>query len=261
MHEKIGLGIVTYKRPDFLKQVLESIEGCLLDEIVVVNDSEPYNYEIPHHVIQHTENKGVGISKNDALRYLQAKKCDHYFLMEDDIIVKDKQVFNEYIKASKLTGIQHFNFSQHGVVNKTAHNQPVIRARIEYPKYSLPLFRYCIGAVSYYSRQCLEKVGLMDERFYNAAEHVDHTYRATLEGMHPPYWWFADINNSEQFLSEIIWSISTSTISSNSNHSNVVKDADKIFFEKHNAHPLTIPETSQEELGKSLKSIYKQFVH
>jgi hypothetical protein len=50
----------------------------------------------------------------------------------------------------------------------------------------------------------LEQVGLIDERFYNAFDHVEHTYRIIKAGFHPNFWWFADVANSHDLLSDIL---------------------------------------------------------
>ncbi|KFC49341.1 hypothetical protein GY12_09025 [Micrococcus luteus] len=69
--------------------------------------------------IQHEVNQGVGRSKNDALRRMLELGIDHVFLIEDDIYLTDDRVFDKYIEASKTSGVQHFNYSQHGLLNKT----------------------------------------------------------------------------------------------------------------------------------------------
>lgn len=258
MGEKIGLGIVTYKRPDYFKRVFETVPLDILDEVVVVNDGTPYEYIPPVHHIQHKTNKGVGISKNNALRYLQSKNCDHYFLMEDDILIKDNNVFLHYINISKLTGIQHLNYSQHGLMNKHPRTDiPAPRAVIDYPdNIKLALYPHCVGAFSYYSKACLDKVGILDEDFYNAWEHVEHTYRIILNKMHPDFWWFADVENSNNFLTDIPWTAATSTISSNKNHSTIVRDANNAFMRKHATLPTSLPVNSIEQVKQSLKNIF-----
>jgi len=260
MSDKIGLGIVTYNRPDYFKQIFQAVPQQAVDEIVVVVDGLPYKQQIPVAVIQHETNKGVGISKNDALRHLMARGCDHFFLMEDDIIIKDPSVFQRYIDTSKQTGIQHFNYSQHGLMNKVLNSDtPNPRFIVEYSAdTSVALYPHCVGAFSYYSRKCLETVGLIDEMFYNACEHVEHTYRIIQHDMHPPFWSFADIADSNKYLSDIPWTIQTSTISSRSDHQQLVSQADKLFFNKHNTLPVRIPVLPPSEVKLKLKEIYQQ---
>ena len=46
----------------------------------------------------------------------------------------------------------------------------------------------------------------MDERFYNALEHVDHTIAVIDAGMHPPFGYFADIADSQDYIGDEGWS-------------------------------------------------------
>jgi GT2 family glycosyltransferase len=267
MSEKIGVGVITFNREDLFWKCWRTLEESyqIIDEIVVVNDGKPYTvvpttYSGTEDLIQHKKPLGVGKSKNEALTYLLNKGCDHIFLIEDDIFIKDSTVFEKYIQASKSTGIQHFNFSQHGLMNKTFDGTatPNPRVVIDYGKIKLPLYPHCVGAFSYYSKKCLEEVGLMDERYYNACEHVDHTYEIIKAGMHPPFWYFADIENSWEYLGDEPWSIEKSTISSNPNHKKMMEDADKIFVEKHGCLPGQIKDRYS-ELGIILKKIKEYY--
>lgn len=270
--EKIGVGIVTYKRPDLLRKLLNSLLICesIVDEIIVVDDGGDLN---PEDFLKNSwmskfgcwepnnPNLGVGKSKNIALNYLNNCKCDHIFIIEDDIFIKDPTVFEKYIKASKASGIQHFNFSQHGMMNKTfdQFRSPNPRWTVNYGEESIALYPHCVGAFSYYSRKCLETVGLIDERYFNACEHVDHTYEVIKSGMHSPFWWFADIANSWEYLGDEEWSIEKSTISSNPNHEKMMKDADKIFVEKHGHLPGQTVDSSFEQVGQKLKQIKTKY--
>lgn len=258
MPEKIGLGLVTYKRPEYFKKSFNSIPKHKLQEIVVVNDGTPYDFNGDVELIQHATNKGVGVSKNDAFKYLLSKNCDYIFLMEDDIIIKDETVFERYLNAHKETGIHHFNYSQHGLMNKHPNTEiPNPLSKIEYKNLSIQLYLHCVGAFSFYTKKCLDKVGLMDEYFYNATEHLEHTYNIIEAGMHPPFWWFADIYESNKYLSDIPWSISTSTISSDPNHNNVINKSLNYFKTKHKLGLFEIPRSSLKEVQDNLKNIYK----
>lgn len=260
--EKIGIGIVTYNRPDGLKKLLDSISYCNFADVVIVNDGDRID-NLPgwnYHLINNETNLGVGKSKNIALRALMEKECDHFFLIEDDIFVKDEAVFQKYIDASKASGIQHFNFSQHGIMNKSySLNEPDLkphpRLTVDYKSSKISLYPHCVGAFSYYSKKCLDKVGLLDERYFNACEHVDHTFEIIKADMHPPFWWFADIYESWKYLGDEEWSIMQSTISSNPNHNDIISKADQVFIKKHGILAFQIKDVSENEVGKKLKFI------
>lgn len=258
MDDKIGVGIVTYNRPNLLMKLLDSIKYRNDLELVIVNDGNPvelpgYNY----YVLQNEQNLGVGKSKNRAMQHLLDKGCEYIFIIEDDIFVQNDTVFEKYIETSKLSGIQHFNFSQHGLMNKTFDGRsiPAPRAIIDYKDVRVALYPHCVGAFSFYTKKCLETVGLIDEMYYNACEHVDHTYEIIKAGMHPPFWYFADIDESWKYLGDEPWSLTTSTISSNSNHVNIMKEADKIFVKKHGCFPVEIPTSDIADVCETLKKI------
>jgi glycosyltransferase involved in cell wall biosynthesis len=259
MSKKIGLGIMTYNRPDYFKKIFSSVPKDKVDELVVVNDGTPYDFSIDANLIQHETNKGIGISKNDAMKHLLDKGCEYIFLMEDDIIINDPNVFSAYINASEETGIQHFNYSQHGLMNKFPNSEtPNPRVKIDYRNdVSVELYPHCVGAFCFYTKKCLDKVGLMDEKFYNATEHLEHTYNVIKSDMHPPFWWFADIANSNKYLSDIPWSVSTSTISSSPKHRETVQKGLNYFYEKHGVELLRIPSLPIDAVQNKLKQIYK----
>jgi hypothetical protein len=116
---------------------------------------------------------------------------------------------------------------------------------------------HCVGAFSFYTKECLSKSGLMDDFYFNATEHLDHTYTIIKKGMHPPFWWFADIANSNQYLEDFPWSPETSTISQNSNRNNIIAKSYDHFIKKHGHHILNTPNASLEEVKEKLKQIYK----
>jgi|LakMenEpi03Aug12_release.lakeMendotaPanAssembly.Ray.scaffolds.fasta_scaffold461007_2 glycosyltransferase involved in cell wall biosynthesis len=203
MNTKIGVGIITCDRPDYFKKLIKSLEGISISDFYIINDGEK---QINGGGVKTHNNippkQGVGKAKNQALRYL--KDCDYIFLLEDDIIIKDKTVFAKYIEASKISGIQHFNFAFHGVDNYFSDGSPAVRLKLDYsPTVSVSLYPNVYGAFSMYTKKCIEEAGLMDEFYYNAMEHVDHTTLIIKANMHPPFRWFADITNSHKYIEEI----------------------------------------------------------
>lgn len=255
--KKIGVGIVTYNRPDGLLRLYQSLPFDVIDEFVIINDGNDFSQfdAISHTIIKNEVNLGVGKSKNKALQYLLDRKVDHFFIIEDDIYIKDKRVFEQYIFISKVTGIQHLNFSQHGHSNHDESYMPTPNLVATYKEFKLPLFGFCVGAFSYYSLQCLKKIGLMDENYYNAMEHVDHTVLAYKAGMHPPFGYFADIPDSEKYLGDDDWSEKQSTICSKDNYENIKSVAIDYFIKKHGCPPIDFMEQDQAKVIAMLKTI------
>lgn len=203
MSKKIGLGLVTCNRENFFNKALASIP--VPDELIVINDGKPYGHKckVDGTFIQHKKNKGVGYSKNEALRYLLDKGCDYIFLMEDDIIIKSVNIYEQYIKASDVTGLKHMNFAYHGPYNKSELGDPNPRKIISYSsEVNIALHAHLAGAFSFYTRDLLLEIGLMDRFYINAYEHLDHTLKIINKGYNPPFRWFPDIAESYQYITD-----------------------------------------------------------
>ena len=124
MKEKIGVGIITCNRPDYLIGLLNSLKESegIIDELVIVNDGNPVeNFKSPLKNsiwLDNPENLGVGKSKNRAMQHLLDKECDYIFIIEDDMIILDSTIFNKYIEAYKQSGIHHFNYGPGSPFNR-----------------------------------------------------------------------------------------------------------------------------------------------
>ncbi|WP_225085067.1 glycosyltransferase family 2 protein [Pectobacterium colocasium] len=260
-NKKVGVGIVTYNRPEGLSKLYNSLPLDFIDELVIVNDGEKHNQfdSISCNVIHNHVNLGVGKSKNIALKYLQSKKVEHFFLIEDDVFIKDKNVFETYISVSKKTGIQHLNFSQHGNNNKDTNGKPIVNLKVAYEGLELPLYGFCVGAFSYYTKRCLDKIGLMDEGYYNAMEHVDHTVSAFKAGLHPQFGYFPDIPNSWEYIGDEEWSESQSTICRKDGYNDLRSAAVEFFKEKHGCFPIEFMEKEPSKVIDLLKVIKSKY--
>jgi glycosyltransferase involved in cell wall biosynthesis len=237
-----------------------------LDRVVVVNDGALVSSEILREAghgraefLQNESNLGVGKSKNRALRHLLRAGIDHLFLMEDDIFVKDGRVFEQYVEAARITGIQHLNFSQHGPKNKSPDGISDPVTTFEYGSLQIALHRHCVGAFCYYSRGCIEAVGLMDEDFYNGGEHLEHTYRILRAELHPPFWFFADVDRSEELLGEEPWSVSQSLIASRADQAELVRQSDALFQAKYGHQVGRIPVAGKGAVMRSLRRIQNKY--
>jgi len=99
----------------------------------------------------------------------------------------------------------------------------------------------------------------MDEYYYNALEHVDHTYKIIQKRMHPPFRWFADIADSSNYITEQDSNHLGSTIRKDQNWvQNFHNMAD--YFVKQNKFDVRDPRTkiaTKEDVVQSLKEIKK----
>lgn len=276
---KLGVGIVTCNRLDYLRSLLSSLPKELIDELVVVNDGLPLNEYVENEFnygywIDNPVNLGVGKSKNKAMRHLVTLNCDYIFIIEDDMIIKDPVVFDKYIEAYKKSGIQHFNYGPGSPFNRKQdiafdlHNRHLLdqhselnpKMIVEYDKNTkVVLYEHSVAMFSFFTREILEKVGYIDEEYYNAWEHVDHTYRIIKAGYHPPFWWFADIADSDKYLSEAPGAIDNSSIAKKSDQwLKNVTEGREIYFRNHGHYPNQPPYVTKEEVVQCLKKLKSQ---
>jgi GT2 family glycosyltransferase len=268
-YKNIGVAIITCDRPSFYKQCEESLlraaEGYEGICIMVVDDGEQITEVSPLlDKYVKTEGKiGVGKAKNIALKYFLENGYEHIFVLEDDVKIIDSLIFSQYIEASKSTGIKHFNYGLHGNHNLDSSGNPIVRKSVNYPDGTvIDLYPNILGALSYFHIDTLKNVGLIDESFFNALEHVDHTLQIALKGYHPPFRWFADIKNSSLYLKDIVANHEQSKIRSEQDFMENFKRNLDIFIQKNNFSVVTNygpQETfaSEKDMLDSLKQIWK----
>ena len=273
--EDFAVILVTYNREDNAKRVLDALwkdRSTYFKELIIINDGTPYgDFQIPDPWespgypfiwgISHHKNYGVGVAKNNGLRksYFETD-LNHFFVIEDDILVTNPHVFEEYIKTSKLSGIRHYCYGLHGPANKDANSVPLSKLNVKYSEEcGISLYQHSVGAFCYYHRSVLDKVGFMDERFVNAFEHVDHSYNIAKAGFIPGYWWWPDIMNSNNFLSEIACSEQSSVIRPRSDWRSNIELGWKLFEQKHGTSPVAVVPPSQEQVVTNLKQIKTKY--
>lgn len=265
MNNKLGIGYITCDAPDRVEQTFPTIPKGL-GELVVVNSGcvlPERVFEGANKIIQSGERKSVAISKNKALRHLMNEGCDHIFLVEDDVIIKDPDVFKIYVHAAQVSGIWHLNYGLQGALNraqdvdaevktlKDLHNlkndsTPAPRSRLPYKEgVKLAFYPHALGAFSYFFRGVIKNVGYFDERYVNAFENVDYTYRVIQKGLHPPFWWFADLDNSSDYLDNLEDCMLNSPLRLDENYSNNLLFGKQWFKGKFDCSPEIIPDTDE----------------
>lgn len=265
-NDKSFIGIVTCNRPNFFELCYKYASKCSnIDFIGVVNDGQQEivipQSNIPTEYIKNSSNIGVGRSKNELFRMALSKPdIRHIFIVEDDIIVKDQKVLDLYIKASKITGIEHFMFGYHGPANRNGLSKgaPSPKYVIDYGTIKLAINMHSVGAFCYYSRNVLEKVGLIDEEYLNAFEHVDHDYRIAKAGYTTPYWNWPDLADSYEYIDEIECSERSSSIRPRNDWMDNIKKGAQLFYKKHGMMPAwqgCVPDITKQQLIKVLKDI------
>ena len=256
---KIGIGIITCNRNAFLRNCVKSIKTEWYDELIIINDGDkPITTFYDCEIINNEQNIGVCKSKNKALKTLLEKGCDYIFLVEDDMRFKGN-AFQAYIDAYKRTGIHHMMFAYHGPANKggISKGEPKPRKVIDYGDLKIALNAGCVGAVCFYTKECLDEVGLFDEDFdKNNFEHVEHSYRLAKAGYSTPYWWWSDIANSLDYIEEQACSEDNSSIRRGGNWQQKIIESAELFKNKHGYMPAwqnCVPDTSLNDVINFLK--------
>ena len=273
----IGVGVITCDRPVFLHECLRSLPDCY-DRLVVVNDGKRSIKNIVTRprctVIEHEENRGVGISKNDALKVLLENGCEHLFLIEDDVAIIDESVFHLYINTAEVSGIHHLSYAlavpynrrqdpdlleEEGLVD--LDSEPAPRFVCKYGSdVKVSIYHETSGVFTYFTRYALMQAGLHDERFYNACEHVDLTYRIIKAGLHPPFWYFADIHRSHQFIeNQNGFGENRSIAADIGEWKTIAEKAEMQYRQKNGCLPRDHPDSGEDECLRVLEELRKKY--
>lgn len=236
--EKTGITLITHKRFDYCKQVLQSLANNNFGgahSLVIVQDGDYYSKKEKQELLQLSNNfkgdfefitlptnKGVATAKNTGIKKLQEKNCEHLFTLEDDILITNPKVCEEYINFAKKKGLKHLNFALHGPMNKGRKKD----------YYGIPVYPHCVGAWSYYHKTIFETIGYFNEQMINAFEHVYHTLLISNQLLTTPFWLFADIPNNNECLKEIPGSIDNSSIRPRKDWRENIEKAQKIIIEE-----------------------------
>ena len=258
----VGIGIVTCNREQFLENLLQSLPSD--HYTAVVNDGDILGWDDMEHskvdnYVYNPENIGVGKSKNILFRILMNKGFEHIFIIEDDMIIKDQDVFNKYVEASEVSGIKHMMFGYHGPANKRL-GKPHPRFKVPYNKeVELAFNLHCVGSFCYYHHSVLSDVGIFDEQYNNAWEHVDHSYQIVKAGYLPGYWFWPDLANSYDYIGEQACSNDNSVIRPREDWQSNIKEGADHFVSKHGYAPGWVPNVKKEEIYPKIIDIKKKY--
>ena len=215
----IGLVVVTCNRPSYAFKCLRSIKqnlSSVIDKIVVVNDGSDKKFNAEYRraykpvadiaeIIELPENHGVAFAKNVGIKnLLHDPDIEWVFVIEDDITILSQDAVTGYVNACKESGMHHLSFAHHGPANTGFPDGENV----------VSFFPHSIGAWCVFSRECLESVGLFDENFICAWEHIEQELRLIQAGYMPnagPHN-FPDATGSIQWVAEIPDSINHSSI-------------------------------------------------
>lgn len=261
---KIGAAIIACDRTEYTNKCIDGllINKKDLHECIVINDGQPWVNSKPVEIINNIPPyQTVGVAKNNAIKELLKRGCNHIFLIENDMIIKSSDIFKKYIEAAENTGITHLNFGYHGPANRTPdYKEAKARYVVEYPGgIKIALNMHSVGAFSYFNKRYIDTVGIHDTYFKNAWEHVELCQRGIKRGMLPAFWWFPDIESSDKLIEEIPGSIQNSSITHTQEWTDNMKKGAEYYKKQHGWIPVHTPDTPLELVLKNLKTIYKKY--
>jgi len=259
---KIGVGIVTYNSENYFKKLYQSIDKNYLNELVVVNGGENYKEKYDCDWVQHNKNQYPAQCRNDCIGFLLARKCEHIFLIEDDMIIKNSNIFNEYVKAYKESGLKYFSFvSTSPDAGEPSKRNP--RIVIEYKNnVKISLYRNMCNEFTYHHNTTFDINGFYDpDPLIRNAFDVDMAYRESQIGQWtPPFWWFPDIFNSDEYIENNPEALSRlQNARPDGSREEVIMKTWEYFYNKHKKYVQQIPDTPLQDTLKRLKDINHEF--
>jgi len=266
---KLGIAVTTKDREEYFIRCIKSLPQ--VDFVCFVNDGEPYSNSVyensnneNYEVIQHDKNLGIACAKNSALRCLIQNDCTFLFLIEDDIIIKDPDIFLKYIHAAEVSGLWHMNYGFSNVYNFNPDGSRSIMATLDYDDNNSVIFTpNLMAGFQFFHKSVIKAIGYMDERYSKLKnmEHVDHSYQMVKSGLLPSYCYWPDVNNSWDYISTIEESIEKSQ-SKDENFEKNFGLACMLFEHKYGFKP-TEPTgehlLSKEQVIKKLEAIQKNY--
>jgi hypothetical protein len=199
--DTIGLVITTFNSESYFQTLYNSIPFDRVGHVVVVNGGEPYKEKYDYvHWIQHDTVKYPCVARNDGIKYLWDKNIDHFFVCEDDMIIKDPNIFDAYIQASQFSGLQYFIYASISWESGPKHYRTPAMS-VQYSEYAdqVNFFRNMCNEFTYNSRKLINDVGLYDENMKNLFD-SEYAYRVSQLEYGNPFWYFPDIYNSDSYI-------------------------------------------------------------
>lgn len=258
------LGIITCNREHMLRKLVDSIDSTCFDKMYIINNGAPlkgkYNgFEI---LKSNRNPTPVGIGKNWFIREARKTHPNGWlFVLEDDVTIINNEVWQRYIETSLDSGITgQLSYALHGGIaggNVNADATPKIKATVKYSKFNVNFYQFGYAAFTLYHASIFDFAGYMDERYINAAEHLDHYLTINkdknLKGV--PIHWFPDIADSFLYIEDQKQNFEDSSIRTDKDFRKNFMDAWSLFKLKHGDYPNEVPDVSKEALMQRLTEL------
>ncbi|BBV82184.1 glycosyl transferase [Enterobacter kobei] len=194
-HNKIGIAITTYNRPQVLANSLEQHRKHLPAGAVVfvIDDGSNPPAKVPDwcKLIRHDKSLGIVASKNASLECLMDSGCEHLFLWDDDAYAIADNWHLPYIESPE----PHLAYQFLDLAGRNKLNDlSVLYCDDQHVAYTGQR-----GVMLYYHRSAIEKVGGFDPVYGRGMyEHSDLALRIHNAGL--TTWAYADVVGSEKLI-------------------------------------------------------------
>jgi len=212
---KRALGIVTYNRSEYFRKILETTRYKEVDKVYIL-DASGTNVErnkarlIPlgsdnMSYVPNDSQVTVGVAKNMLLTAMMEDGMDHLFLQEDDVVIEKDGVFDLYIDTAQVSGMWcGLNYAWHGHGNKGNMGELLTKNEVDYGEdLGIVLTENGTAAFSYFHRSIIESLGMFDEFYDNAWEHLDHYQKAASYKRTLYFNCLPDANGSEEYIRDL----------------------------------------------------------
>ena len=255
--QKIGVGVVTYNSESYFKSLYDSLNGANIDEFVVVNGGNEYENKYDCDWIQHKKNYYPAACRNDCINYLMNRDVDYLFLIEDDQIIKNVNIFQKYIEASNISGLDYFSFVSMSY-NSGSPNNRKPKLTVNYSgDIAVSFYANMCNEFAFFKSSIIKKIGLYDTLFRDPFD-IDMMVRMAKDvDTVAPFWYFADIEKSDDYIMNN--PNATSRLQApdrpDGSREQKIQEQWELFHQKHNFHVNDIADTSPEEVIQHLKKI------
>jgi len=247
---KKGLAITTFNSESYFKELYDTIPFSKIDQLVVVNGGEEYTGSYPEVTdwIQHKEVKFASIARNDGLRAME--DCDYLFVCEDDMVVKDENIFDRYIEVSNASGLEYLCHASNAWETGPPHNRTP-RLQIQYTdNIAVNLYTHTCNEFTFRTKNLLDKCGLYDEKFkfmFDIDSLTNMNYHEFIK-----FWYFPDVADSDNYIMNNPNAISR--MNANGERAAQSVPYNEMFIQKWGHHIGGIPEASRDEVIEFLKN-------
>lgn len=258
---RIGLVITTFNSQSYFDTLFNSIPLEKIDHLVIVNGGEEYtqNYAaISSKIkwIQHDTVKFASVARNDGLKYLQEQECDYYFICEDDMIILDPDIFQAYINASKLSGIEYLCYASNAwETGPRFARTPKLQVQYSHDTI-INLYAHTCNEFTFRTKRMLENAGLYDEQLRCMFD-IDSIIRMCNTLLCPPFWNFPDISDSDRYITNNPDAISR--MNANGERAATLGPEFKLIHDKSGRGINEIPNLSKNEVIERLQQIKNTF--